>query len=227
DFAGLPPSAVAADRCWFSPSGFVPAFCYDAVALAERGLAAPTSWEMLAAPVWRERIALPDPSRSGAGYLHLSALIETLGEAAWRTLAAITQLRPSISGSSVAPIDDVLSGRAWIGATVSTAATRAARAHPTLRWLVPDDACRYEYEVFGCRVDSPRSLEVQRALAWMLTHDASTIGLRYGKVVLGDPVPSVGATPRPRALDVLDAGRSKSARTAQWLSLFTDHANRN
>ncbi len=226
DFAGLPSSAVAEGRRWFSPSGFVPAFCYDAKILSDHGLAAPTSWKALASPVWSGRLALPDPSRSGAGYLHLSALVEHRGEAAWQTLAAVARLRPSISGSSTAPIDEVLSGRAWIAATVSTAATRAAQAHPTLSWLVPDDARRYEYEVFGLRAGSPHSGLAQRALAWMLSHDAATISRRYGKVVLGEAAgPTTSMLPL-RPLNVIDAGRAKAQRTAQWHSLFTKHTNR-
>ncbi|CAB3766859.1 ABC transporter substrate-binding protein [Paraburkholderia humisilvae] len=227
DFAGFPPDAVAPDGRWFSPSGFVPVFCYDLTALAERGFAAPASWDALASPDWRERIALPDPSRSGAGYLHLSALLEHHGEAAWQTLAAIARLQPSISGSSTAPIDEVAAGRAWVAATVSTAATRAARAHPALRWHVPDDARRYEYEVFGCRGGSPNLVDAQRALAWMLSPDAAAISRRYGKIVLGDATAADALPYALSALNVLDAGCLKPGRTAHWHTLFSNHANCN
>ncbi|KVN07019.1 MULTISPECIES: ABC transporter substrate-binding protein [unclassified Burkholderia] len=226
DFAGLPSSAIAEGRRWFSPSGFVPTFCYDAKLLSDHGLAAPTLWKALASPIWSGRLALPDPSRSGADYLHLSALVEHRGEAAWQTLAAVARLRPSISGSSTTPIDDVLAGRAWVAATVSTAATRAARAHPTLRWLVPDDARCYEYEVFALRAGSPRVARAQRALAWMLSHDASTISRRYGKVVLGETADPTASMPSLRPLNVFDASRAKAERTAHWHTLFTEHTNR-
>lgn len=239
DCAALPPSAVADDRRWFSPSGFVPAFCYDVEQLAERGLTPPPAWRALAAPGWSGRIALPDPARSGAGYLHLSALLEHDGDAAWSLLADIARQRPSISGSSTAPIDDVLAGRAWIGVTVSTAATRAVHLHPSLRWLIPDDARRYEYEAFGCRAGSAHADLAQRALGWMLSAQAAAISRRYGKVAFGagngDAFADAGASPEqsgssglksePKldlsALNVLEAGRSKTARTARWHSLFS------
>ncbi|WP_163011233.1 ABC transporter substrate-binding protein, partial [Pseudomonas viridiflava] len=135
--SSLPPDAVDAGRRWFSPSGFVPAFCYDPRVLAANGLEPPLCWEALCAPAWSTRIALPDPGRSGAGYLHLSALLEHYGEQAWARLADIARLQPAISGSSTAPIEAVPDGRAWVGVTVSTAATRAALQHPSLRWCVP------------------------------------------------------------------------------------------
>ncbi|WP_338910304.1 ABC transporter substrate-binding protein [Mycetohabitans rhizoxinica] len=225
DFSGLPPGAVDAECRSFSPSGFVPVFCYDATTLADHRLTAPTSWAALAAPIWRNRIALPDPARSGAGYLHLSALLECRPESAWRTLAVVANLHPLIGGSSTAPIDDVLAGRAWIAATVSTAATRAARAHPSLRWLIPLDARRYEHEVFGCRAGSPRVGLAQRALSWMLSSDAVAIARRYGKVVL-DHAPEQNETMQGlAALNIADAGRSKRDRTVQWHALFTQQAH--
>ncbi|MEJ2769383.1 ABC transporter substrate-binding protein [Mycetohabitans sp. B46] len=225
NFSSLPRGAIDTNRRAFSPSGFVPVFCYDATALADHRLAAPASWAALAAPIWCNRITLPDPARSGAGYLHLSALLECRPDSAWQTLAAVAKLRPSIVASSTAPIDDVLAGRAWIAATVSTAATRAARAYPALRWLVPRDACRYEHEVFGCRAGSPRAELAQRALSWMLSSDAAAIARRYGKVVLGD-TPDPNETMRGlTALNVADAGRSKGDRTAQWHTLFTQQAH--
>ncbi|WP_122562740.1 ABC transporter substrate-binding protein, partial [Pseudomonas viridiflava] len=185
DVSSLPPDAVDAGRRWFSPSGFVPAFCYDPRVLAANGLEPPLCWEALCAPAWSTRIALPDPGRSGAGYLHLSALLEHYGEQAWARLADIARLQPAISGSSTAPIEAVLEGRAWVGVTVSTAATRAALQHPSLRWCVPADAQRYEFEVFGCREGSQHAVKASRALGWMLSDDAAAISRRYGKVVVG------------------------------------------
>ncbi|MGE8175554.1 ABC transporter substrate-binding protein [Pseudomonas fluorescens] len=225
DCSALPSEAVAADRRWFSPSGFVPAFCYDPRVLAEHGLAPPHNWEALNALAWSQRIALPDPARSGAGYLHLSALLEHYGDGAWEMLANIARLRPSISGSSTAPIEAVLEGRAWVGVTVSTAATRAAQEHLSLRWCVPDDTRRYEFEVFGCRAGSHLAAQSVQALAWMLSPDAAAISRRYGKVVVGG-VSSAGlAAVDLRALDAGTASRAKVARCARWHSLFEGAAD--
>ncbi|AHG41791.1 ABC transporter permease [Pseudomonas syringae CC1557] len=220
DCSVLPSQAVATDRRWFSPSGFVPAFCYDPTVLAAQGLASPLSWEALCTPAWSQRIALPDPGRSGAGYLHLSALLEQYGDGAWELLAHVAQLRPSISGSSTAPIDAVLEGRAWVGVSVSTAATRAAAQHPSLHWCVPADARRYEFEVFGCSAASLKTVEAIQALGWMLSPDAAAISRRYGKVVVGGVSSDTLATADLTALHALDAGNAKAARCARWHTMF-------
>ncbi|MCQ9394082.1 ABC transporter substrate-binding protein [Pseudomonas syringae] len=220
DVSSLPPNAVDAGRRWFSPSGFVPAFCYDPQVLAANGLEPPLCWEALCAPAWSTRIALPDPARSGAGYLHLSALIEHYGEQAWARLADIARLQPAISGSSTAPIEAVLDGRAWVGVTVSTAATRAALQHPSLRWCVPADAQRYEFEVFGCREGSQHAVKASRALGWMLSDDAAAISRRYGKVVVGGSSSDTLATTGPEPLDAIAASHAKVERCARWQALF-------
>ncbi|QXG49454.1 ABC transporter substrate-binding protein [Pseudomonas viridiflava] len=220
DVSSLPPNAVDAGRRWFSPSGFVPAFCYDPQVLAANGLEPPLCWEALCAPAWSTRIALPDPARSGAGYLHLSALIEHYGEQAWARLADIARLQPAISGSSTAPIEAVLDGRAWVGVTVSTAATRAALQHPSLRWCVPADAQRYEFEVFGCREGSQHAVKASRALGWMLSDDAAAISRRYGKVVVGGSSSDTLAATGPEPLDAIAASHAKVERCARWQALF-------
>ncbi|RON74596.1 ABC transporter permease [Pseudomonas chlororaphis] len=217
EFSGLPDAAVATDRRWFAASGFVPAFCYDPKVLAREGLSAPASWQDLTGPEWAGRIALPDPARSGAGYLHLSALLEHYGEPAWTLLAQVAGHGPAISGSSTAPIEAVVQGQAWLGVTVSTAATRAAEQHPQLRWCVPGDARCYEDEVFACRAGSPNAAYAQQALQWMLTPAAAQISQRYGKVVPGQAHP-VGAL---QPLPALQASRDKAARCRQWQALFS------
>ncbi|WP_122755188.1 ABC transporter substrate-binding protein [Pseudomonas viridiflava] len=220
DVSSLPPDAVDAGRRWFSPSGFVPAFCYDPRVLAANGLEPPLCWEALCAPAWSTRIALPDPGRSGAGYLHLSALLEHYGEQAWARLADIARLQPAISGSSTAPIEAVLDGRAWVGVTVSTAATRAALQHPSLRWCVPADAQRYEFEVFGCREGSQHAVKASRALGWMLSDDAAAISRRYGKVVVGGSSSDTLTATGPEPLDAIAASHAKVERCARWQALF-------
>ncbi|MEE4160106.1 substrate-binding domain-containing protein [Pseudomonas viridiflava] len=220
DVSSLPPDAVDAGRRWFSPSGFVPVFCYDPRVLAANGLEPPLCWEALCAPAWSTRIALPDPGRSGAGYLHLSALLEHYGEQAWARLADIARLQPAISGSSTAPIEAVLEGRAWVGVTVSTAATRAALQHPSLRWCVPADAQRYEFEVFGCREGSQHAVKASLALGWMLSDDAAAISRRYGKVVVGGSSSDTLAATGPEPLDAIAASHAKVERCARWQALF-------
>lgn len=220
DVSSLPPDAVDAGRRWFSPSGFVPVFCYDPRVLAANGLEPPLCWEALCAPAWSTRIALPDPGRSGAGYLHLSALLEHYGEQAWARLADIARLQPAISGSSTAPIEAVLEGRAWVGVTVSTAATRAALQHPSLRWCVPADAQRYEFEAFGCREGSQHAVKASRALGWMLSDDAAAISRRYGKVVVGGSSSDTLAATGPEPLDAIAASHAKVERCARWQALF-------
>ena len=114
----------------------------------------------------------------------------------------------------------MLDGRAWVGVTVSTAATRAALQHPSLRWCVPADAQRYEFEAFGCREGSQHAVKASLALGWMLSDDAAAISRRYGKVVVGGSSSDTLAATGPEPLDAIAASHAKVERCARWQALF-------
>lgn len=217
-FACLPEQARDPARRWFAPSGFIPAFCVDAAALARHGLAVPRAWSDLADPRYRGLLSIPDPAFSGAGFLHLSAMLQLGGAAAaWPLLAAVAANRPAIVQSAFAPCLAVAAGDAAVGVTVTTAAERMVRLGLALDLVVPDDAAAFEPEAFALGAGARDPLAALQVLEWMLSDAACAIYRKYRKVVLVGAVP--GALPH-----ALDAGRAAAARgavCAQWRETFS------
>lgn len=221
--ADLP--AAARDPCgaWFCPSGFVAAFCLDDARLTARGLPAPRGWADLADPRFHGELVLPDPTHSGAGFLHLTALLQSGSpQAVWELLRSVAANRPRIERSAAAPCAAVASGAAAVGATV-TIAGGPNSPFGRLRFIIPADAAGVEPEAFAVRRGSPRHCAALKALAWTLTPEATAAYTRHRKVGL---MPSVGVLPPP--LFAVDVERSVADRPdilRQWTNLFRSDGN--
>jgi len=216
----VPPDASGAGGRWIGPSGFVPAFCIAPGAADERDVPRPTSWRDLADPRWRGAICLPDPNVSGAGFLHLRALIEVLGHAhALQVMGEVARNRPTVVRSAFDPCRAVLAGEAAIGVTVSTAMARLRSEGHDVGSTTPSDACRYELEAFGINRRSPHRAAAHALLAWMAGDDAAAISASYGKVVTSRPGPADASRLAP--IDVEAAATDRSRAVAAWSDAFS------
>lgn len=177
-------SPVARGR-WYCPSGFVPVFCVNEERLDRLGLKCPESWSDLVHGDYFGEIVIPDPNYSGAGKLHLTALIECAGDRAWPILEQVSCLSPLIVQSTKATCEPILSGDRSIAVTVSTAAAHAARMNPSLKMLAPRDAGRFEPEAFGIRENASNFDVCQKVVAWMAGEQSQEVAVRYSKFTIG------------------------------------------
>ncbi|WP_137939725.1 extracellular solute-binding protein [Chitinivorax sp. B] len=208
---------------WFCPSAFVPAFCLNDQRLAERGLPAPTSWADLAKPCYRNELVIPDPRFSGAGFLHLTALLQANGpELAWSMLRRVAENRPCIERSAFAPCLAIANGEASIGVTVTIAAERMRRLGLPVHMVVPHDAAGTEPEGFALHEGSKHQAAGRQILGWMLTPDAHTIYRKYRKVgLMPHSTPVSGELPAGMfGINVGQAINDRAATCAQWVRLF-------
>jgi iron(III) transport system substrate-binding protein len=217
--ASLPEEAFDPGRKWMSPSAFAPAFCVAEAPLRDLGISVPSAWEDLADTSLRGAICLPDPNVSGAGFLHLSALIEERGvDDAVKVLDGIAGNDPIVVESAFAPCVAVLEKRAFVGVTVTTATERVSRQGHDVVSVIPTDARRYEPEAFAINRHSPRRTESSVLLQWMTGVQAARISAAYGKVVTTRAVPGKA---RPLApIDAQAAVRRRSEVCSIWSSLF-------
>ncbi|MDQ5853786.1 MAG: ABC transporter substrate-binding protein [Chloroflexota bacterium] len=214
-------SEEAVDPCrkWMSPSAFAPAFCISESPLRELGLPVPSAWEDLADTRLRGAVCLPDPNVSGAGFLHLSALVEERGlDDAVKVLAGVADNDPIVVESAFAPCVAVLEKRALVGVTVTTATERLSRGRHNVVSVIPSDARRYEPEAFAINRHSPRRAECGLLLRWMTGVQAARISAAYGKVVTTRAVAGEACPLAP--VDARAAVRHRSELCSIWSSLF-------
>lgn len=223
----LPATARDPESRWFCPSAFVPAFCVNEARLARRGLPMPSRWEDLADARYGGELVVPDPTYSGAGFLHLTALLQMTGEArTWEILRGVAANRPLIERSAFAPCLAVAGDEASIGVTVSIAAERMARMGLPVKMVIPADAAGSEPEGFALRAGSVRKEPASRALEWMLSPEACAIYRKYHKIVL---VGEADAQPREQGLQVhpinaAQAAASRAFACESWRRVFTPAA---
>ncbi|PTL84518.1 extracellular solute-binding protein [Vitiosangium sp. GDMCC 1.1324] len=217
--SGLPEWARDPDARWFCPSAFVPAFCVNEERLARRGLPTPTCWEDLADPRYLGELVLPDPAYSGAGFLHLTSMIQMTGAPkTWEVMSRIAANRPRIERSAFAPCLAVAANEASVGVTVTIAAQRMTRMGLPFKMVIPADAAGSEPEGFAMREGSSCKPAAARALEWMMTPEACAIYRKYHKVVLlnlADSLPMEQGMPL-RPINAVQAAASRARVCEMW-----------
>lgn len=215
---GLP----AARGRWYCPSGFVPVFCVNAERLARLGLPCPHSWADLASGEFASEIVIPDPNSSGAGFLHLAALIESEGDRAWSILGNVLRQNPLIVRSTGETCQSVLDSERAIAVTVSTAAAHAIRRSSVLQTMIPEDAKRYEPEAFGVNVASELKSPCFLIARWMHSPAAREIVKSCQKYSWSD-FSSCGSL--LVQLDVDAASHSRTLWLSNWREAVVRHAS--
>jgi iron(III) transport system substrate-binding protein len=223
----LPGHSFDSSRRWMSPSGFAPAFCLAAGIMDPSAGPVPVSWDDLADARFEGGLCLPDPNVSGAGFLHLTALVEERGfDGARKVLQGVARNRPELVQSAFAPCSAVLEGRAKVGATVSTATARLAREGHAVGSVLPSDAARYELEAFALNHHSTKRQEASELLRWMAGPKAAEITAAYGKIVTTSSVTDPIATESPEVgrgltpIDAAAAARRRGEMCGMWDQVF-------
>lgn len=225
DLRRLPTCARDDAGRWFSPSGFVPAFCVNRGRLNKLGLPDPQSWEDLAHPGFRGELIIPDPAFSGAGFLHLMALLDANAEDhVYEVLGRVASNKPAIVRSALAPCEVVAAGKAAVGVTVSTAVRGLMNREFAVDIVLPTDAQAIEPEAFGLRRGSRSAAWSQRVLAWTLTPIAAESYRRYGKVAFVPARTRDGGRPTFRSINPRFATNHRNKECARWAGLFLHDA---
>ncbi|WCG83761.1 substrate-binding domain-containing protein [Pectobacterium sp. A5351] len=198
-------------------TGFSTAIVVDTAVLSETGVDI-VSWVDLAQPALLGKVAFPDPTVSGAGFLALATILQFYGEPeGWAILSDIYRnacIRPP---SAWEPARLTGEGQIAAGVTVKIAASNRQRECPTLQLVEPQDAIGIESEVFaGFSTTRHRPL-VTQALQWLRSEEAAALYASYNKVILGKP---------DSRLFVIDAENAVKNRT-RWLSQLESIANGN
>ena len=107
------------------------------------GLYAPTTWDELLKPQFKEEIALPDPALGGASFGMLTSIWQLRGkEEALKYAAAFNQQQPVLTSSVMEAVDMVYQGKKTIAVLPVAYALELEEKHSHLFATVPKDANR-------------------------------------------------------------------------------------
>ena len=172
----LPEKFRSGDGKWFAPIGYMGAFCVNTARLEEKGLPMPSSWADLEDPAFKDEILMPDPNSSGTGYLHVNAVLQSMGEeAGWAQLEAIDPNMAQYTSSGSKPCKSARVGEYTVGISLAFTAMQSIEEGYPLAMVFPEGGVGYELEASGLMASSDNKEAAKAFLDWTMSDEA--IGL--------------------------------------------------
>lgn len=223
----LPATFRDAGGKWFAPTGYMGAFCVNTARLAEKGLPMPKSWKDLENPAFKGEILMPDPNSSGTGYLHVNAVLQSLGEAAgWAQLEAVDPNMAQYTSSGSKPCKSARIGEYTVGISFAFTAMMSIEEGYPLAMVFPEEGVGYELEASGLMASSDNKAAAKAFLDWTMSDEAIHLYQRFKALIT---VPGVDASQAAEAaglpadistvladIDFVQAAKNQTAVKATW-----------
>lgn len=177
---------------WFAPIGYMGAFCVNTARLEKKGLPMPKSWKDLENPAFEGEVLMPDPNSSGTGYLHVNAVLQTMGEeAGWAQLEAVDPNMAQYTSSGSKPCKSARVGEYTVGISLAFTAMQSIEEGYPLAMVFPEGGVGYELEASGLMSSSDNKDDAKKFLDWTMSDEAIAL---YGQYKALITVPGVKAS---------------------------------
>jgi iron(III) transport system substrate-binding protein len=101
---------------WVGVDACMTAIAINTVEIAKSDVPRPESYADLIKPIYHDMITMPDPGKSGVGFLIVSGILQIMGEdAGWVYLEQLDQNVVKYTSSASAPVESVATGEHAIG----------------------------------------------------------------------------------------------------------------
>ena len=188
----LPATFRGEDGKWFAPIGYMGAFCVNTARLEEKGLEMPKSWKDLENPDFKDEILMPDPNSSGTGYLHVNAVLQTMGEdAGWAQLEAVDPNMAQYTSSGSKPCKSARVGEYTVGISLAFTAMQSIEEGYPLAMVFPEEGVGYELEASGLMASSDNKEAAKAFLDWTMSKEAIDLYQQYKALIT---IPGVDAS---------------------------------
>jgi iron(III) transport system substrate-binding protein len=135
-----PPSYVGMEA-------WVAAVCFNTIEAQKLALSKPASWFDLLEPSLKGKITMPHPASSGTGYFHVSAWIQTFGEArAWEFMDRLHDNIAFYSHSGSAPCKQAAAGEFPLGISAEISAADARHKGAPVEGLIMKEGGGWEMD---------------------------------------------------------------------------------
>ncbi|MBN2145896.1 MAG: extracellular solute-binding protein [Anaerolineales bacterium] len=234
---------------WVGNNAILVAFCVNTDLLVQESLPMPTSWLDLLNPVYEGQLLFPNPSKSSAGYMAVSGLIQTMnsqppraaqllewgsaqdleGElAAWSYLASLNQNIIIYTDSGSDPCQYVAQGEVPIGISYGEAAIPYLKEGFPLLAVFPVEGSGYDVNAVAL-IKKPSGSDLSAAMEfidWTLSDSAMRLYASDYPVtaIPTDMQPPQGYISSPLKqlipYDHVWAGANYERITGQWLNFY-------
>ncbi|MBY5987801.1 ABC transporter substrate-binding protein [Roseovarius atlanticus] len=227
----LPEKFRSEEGKWFAPIGYMGAFCVNTARLEEKGLSMPSSWADLEDPAFKDEILMPDPNSSGTGYLHVNAVLQSMGEeAGWAQLDAVDPNMAQYTSSGSKPCKSARVGEYTVGISLAFTAMQSIEEGYPLAMVFPEGGVGYELEASGLMASSDNKEAAKAFLDWTMSDEAIGLYQTYKALIT---VPGVDASEAAEKaglpadistiladIDFIKAAEDQTAVKDQWKEKF-------
>ncbi|WP_336489927.1 extracellular solute-binding protein [Methylobacterium nigriterrae] len=174
----------SAPYSWTGMDAYLGAICFNGGLAAARGLLTPQLWRELLAPGLNGQIAMPDPNRSGTGFLLVAGWLQSMGEApAWAFMDALDRNVSAYLLSGSAPCRAAARGEAVAGLSFDMRAAAEKAAGAPIEIIVPVDGVGWEQEAVAILASARQPEIARRIVDWAASREANEIYARSFAVV--------------------------------------------
>ncbi len=180
---------------WFAPIGYMGAFCVNTARLEDKGLPMPSSWADLENPAFKDEVLMPDPNSSGTGYLHVNAVLQSMGtEKGWAQLEAVDPNMAQYTSSGSKPCKSARVGEYTVGISLAFTAMQSIDEGYPLAMVFPEGGVGYELEASGLMSSSDNKADAKKFLDWTMSDEAIDLYQQYKALITIPGVKSKAAT---------------------------------
>ncbi|MDH3335871.1 MAG: ABC transporter substrate-binding protein [Rhodospirillaceae bacterium] len=216
---------------WFAPTGYMGAFCVNTERLKQKGLPMPKSWKDLENPAFKGEVVMPDPNSSGTGYLHVNAVLQTMGEEkGWAQLKAVDPNMAQYTSSGSKPCKAARAGEYTVGASLAFTALKSIDDGYPLAMIFPEGGAGYELEASGLMASSKNKADAKRFLDWTMSKSATDLyGAFKALITVPGVKPSAAAEKAGLPADIstvlakvdfASSAKNQIAVKARWKEMF-------
>jgi iron(III) transport system substrate-binding protein len=210
---------------WWGMSLSGAAICFNADEAKKQKLPKPGTWRDLAKPVYKGKVAMPNPQTSAVGSFYVSGWLKMYGDAAgWKFMDGLNDNVTGYTLQADTPCQRAAAGEIPIGLSFDGAAQRLKAAGAPIEVVVPAGDVPWDLWTVAILKSSTRVEPAQRLADWLSGKDAMDITARYTPLL---SVPSPVPAPTPSVLppdyekrllkyDFLAAGKAHDAVQAEW-----------
>ena len=199
------PNAAAVDATYKDPNGYwtgwyvgIFGFVFNTDRLAkEIGGKKPTTWDDLLDPAWKGKLILPDPVKTGGGYIFLATQFFRFNRDEAKTLDYMKKLNANIAqypGSSPQSIELVGQGQ-FVGAPNWSHDILTAKSNKQPVDLIVPEQTGFEIGGISIIKGGPNTTAAKAFVDWTLSKDAGILNVQLSNrlSVLKDVPPAPGA----------------------------------
>lgn len=161
---------------WVGMEAWVAAVCFNTIEARKLALPRPQSWFDLLDPRFKGKLTMPHPASSGTGFFHVSAWIQTFGEArAWEFMDRLHENIAVYEHSGTRPCRQAAAGEFPLGISYELAAASARQKGAPIEGLMMKEGGGWDMDAAAILRGTKKPVAVRRLMDFAASRKANEL----------------------------------------------------